>query len=76
MQLHKTLGAAVAAMGPDQLLSLLPLEMDGPNLTDSRVWLLPILKQHVVGARIQFFAESLMPLATHLRERARKVSVF
>ena len=50
--------------------------MDGPNLTDSRVWLLPILKQHVVGARIEFFAQSLMPLATRLLERARKVGVF
>lgn len=71
-QLHATLGSAVAAMGPDKLLAMLPLEMDGANLTESRVWLLPILKQHMVGARLQFYQETLVPLATRLRERARK----
>ncbi|KAG0609787.1 hypothetical protein M758_7G013900 [Ceratodon purpureus] len=70
-QLHTTLGSAVAAMGPDKFLAILPLEMDGANLTESRVWLLPILKQHMVGARLQFYQESLVPLATRLRERAR-----
>lgn len=71
-QLHATLGSAVAAMGPHKFLARLPLEMDGPNLTESRVWLLPILKQRMVGARIQFYQETLVPLATRLRERARK----
>jgi hypothetical protein len=64
----------VAAMGPDQLLVLLPLELDGADLLKSRVWLLPILKQHTVGARLQFFSSTLLPLAARLRERARKVS--
>ena len=71
-QLHSALGSAVAAMGPDKFLATLPLEMDGPNLTESRVWLLPILKQHMVGARLRFYQETLVPLATRLRERARK----
>jgi hypothetical protein len=74
LQLHKAVGAAVAAMGPDQLLVLLPLELDGADLLKSRVWLLPILKQHTVGARLQFFSSTLLPLAARLRERARKVS--
>jgi hypothetical protein len=64
----------VAAKGPDQLLVLLPLELDGADLLKSRVWLLPILKQHTVGACLQFFSSTLLPLAARLRERARKVS--
>nr|PNR59348.1 hypothetical protein PHYPA_002139 [Physcomitrium patens] len=71
-QLHNTLGSAVSAMGPQNFLAILPLEMDGEKLTDSRVWLLPILKQHIVGTHLRFFQESLLPLATRLRERARK----
>jgi ribosomal RNA-processing protein 12 len=71
-QLQATLGSAVAAMGPEKILAILPLEMDGEKLSESRVWLLPILKQHTVGARLQFYQETLVPVADRLRERARK----
>jgi hypothetical protein len=74
VQLHKTLGAALAAMGPDQFLTLLPLDMDNADLSASRIWLLPILKQHMVGARLGFFADHLLPLANRLRKRAGKVN--
>lgn len=63
----------MAAMGPDKFLSLLPLEMDKSDLASSRIWLLPILKQHMVGARLGFFVEHLLPLANQLRQRAKKV---
>eukprot|EP00850_Spirogloea_muscicola_P022198 SM000282S10601 [mRNA] locus=s282:83628:97088:+ [translate_table: standard] len=69
-QLHLAIGAAVAAMGPDNLLSILPLDMDGPDLSKSRAWLLPILKQHCIGARLQAFATVLVPIATRLRARS------
>eukprot|EP00850_Spirogloea_muscicola_P013416 SM000091S24574 [mRNA] locus=s91:123792:137528:+ [translate_table: standard] len=69
-QLHLAIGAAVAAMGPDKLLSILPLDMDGPDLSKSRAWLLPILKQHCIGARLQAFATVLVPIATRLRARS------
>ncbi|GBG72256.1 hypothetical protein CBR_g11186 [Chara braunii] len=65
------IGTAVAAMGPEQFLKILPLEMDNQDLSHSRAWLLPIMKQHVVGARLQFFAEYFLPLSAKLRERAR-----
>ncbi|CAM6087178.1 unnamed protein product [Calypogeia fissa] len=73
-QLHKTLGAALGAMGPDQFLALLPLDMDKSDLGSSRIWLLPILKQHMVGARLGFFADHLLPLANQLRKRAGKLT--
>ncbi|KAG0554229.1 hypothetical protein KC19_12G074700 [Ceratodon purpureus] len=71
-QLQATLGSAVAAMGLEKILAILPLFMDGANLLESKVWLLPILKQHTVGARLQFYQETLLPVAARLRERARK----
>lgn len=72
-QLHKTLGAAVAAMGPHNFLELLPLNMDVPDFSQARTWLLPILKQHVVGSSLQYFAEKMAPLAARLKDRAVKV---
>ncbi|BFI25857.1 ribosomal RNA-processing protein 12 [Marchantia polymorpha subsp. ruderalis] len=72
-QLHKALGAALAAMGPEQFLTLLPLDMDNADLATSRIWLLPILKQYTVGARLGFFADNLLPLASRLRVREQKL---
>ncbi|KAJ7533387.1 hypothetical protein O6H91_13G046200 [Diphasiastrum complanatum] len=71
-QLHSTLGAAVAAMGPDKFLELLPLEMDSEDVSKYRVWLLPILRQSVVGARLQYFVDNLLPLSVRLRKRAEQ----
>ncbi|KAL3700630.1 hypothetical protein R1sor_018652 [Riccia sorocarpa] len=72
-QLHKALGAAVAAMGPEQFLNILPLDMDNADLASSRIWLLPILKQYTIGARLGFFADHLLPLASRLRAREQKL---
>ncbi|KAL2650995.1 hypothetical protein R1flu_019123 [Riccia fluitans] len=72
-QLHKALGAAVAAMGPEQFLNILPLDMDNSDLATSRIWLLPILKQYIIGARLRFFADHLLPLASRLRAREQKL---
>jgi ribosomal RNA-processing protein 12 len=62
----------VAAIDPHKFLARLLLEMDGGNLLESRMWRFPILKQRMVGARVQFYQETLVSLATRLRKRARK----
>eukprot|EP01018_Ginkgo_biloba_P036851 Gb_09813 [translate_table: standard] len=71
-QLHKCVGSAVAAMGPDKFLRILPLNLDGECLTEASVWLLPILKQHTVGADLQFFTLHIFPLASKLHEKTHK----
>lgn len=73
-QLHKTIGAAVAAMGPDHFLTLLPLNIESEDLSNARLWLLPILRQNIVGAQLKFMAEKVLPLTYRLQEKAKKLS--
>ncbi|KAM0072439.1 hypothetical protein Hdeb2414_s0001g00036471 [Helianthus debilis subsp. tardiflorus] len=54
------MGVAVVALGPETFLKLLPLNVEAKDLSDVNVWLFPILKQNIVGARLSFFNESLL----------------
>lgn len=73
-QLHAAIGAAVEAMGPEQLLSILPLNLDGPDLSKANLWLLPILQKHMVGAHLRWFGEQILPLVGILSQRAAKAT--
>lgn len=66
--LQLCIGAAVVAMGPKRLLSLIPISLDKGNLTCSNTWLIPILKKFVIGASLQFFIEHIAPLARSLQK--------
>ncbi|XP_071911266.1 uncharacterized protein [Coffea arabica] len=61
-QLHECVGSALRAMGPETFLSILPLKLDSEVLTEANLWLFPILKQYIVGARLSFFTESILPM--------------
>ncbi|KAK9064121.1 hypothetical protein SSX86_017993 [Deinandra increscens subsp. villosa] len=56
---HDCMGVAVVALGPETFLKLLPLNVEAQRLSDVNVWLFPILRQHIVGARLSFFIETL-----------------
>lgn len=73
MQLHACLGSALVAMGPETLLSLIPLNLEAEDLADSNIWLFPILKQYIVGARLNYFTEEILPLIERVRQKAQKV---
>ncbi|EFJ18450.1 hypothetical protein SELMODRAFT_178120 [Selaginella moellendorffii] len=75
LQLHNSFGAAVVAMGPERFLELLPLDMDATQLDKARIWLIPILKQHLVGARLKYFATTIGPLAESLAVKAHERSL-
>ncbi|GJP30838.1 hypothetical protein CLOM_g7168 [Closterium sp. NIES-68] len=77
--LHAAVGAAVAAMGPQQVLSILPLGLDPEptpaaaatapapaNPASPRVWLLPILRRYTAGQPLSFFLSALLPLSHRL----------
>ena len=71
--LDAALGAAIVNLGPERLLEAYPIFADAaaPSLTaPNNAWLLPALKRHVRGARLDFFTQSLLPLADRLREAA------
>lgn len=114
-QLSATLGAAVRALGPEQVLAVLPLRLEegidaeiaakralgdgvgddgmdedgnetvtvmnaeldehGGNIAGkdgARLWLVPLLRQALCGARVSYFAEELLPTARRLGQRASK----
>ncbi|KAL5981810.1 hypothetical protein ACLOJK_015875 [Asimina triloba] len=62
------IGSAVISMGPDKILSLLPITFNAKKLSCSNVWLIPIFKKYIVGASLYFFLEHIMPLATSIQE--------
>jgi ribosomal RNA-processing protein 12 len=66
------MGAALQYVGPDVVLSVLPLNLkeglDGSG--EARTWLLPMIKRHVKGARLDFWHRALMPVAKAMGSRA------
>ncbi|PKU65028.1 hypothetical protein MA16_Dca004643 [Dendrobium catenatum] len=71
--LEQCLGAAVIAVGPEKLLSLVPIAIDMDKSTFSNSWIIPILKKYVVGASLQYFMDSIAPLAKYIQESCKKV---
>jgi ribosomal RNA-processing protein 12 len=117
-QLSSTLSAAVRALGPEQVLAILPLRLEegvdaeikakaalrgggshgdddameedgddvdgtiggaldahGGNIAGTagaRLWLVPLLRRALLGARLSYFAEEILPAARRLGSRASK----
>ncbi|KAL0359539.1 UNVERIFIED_CONTAM: RRP12-like protein [Sesamum angustifolium] len=70
--LQDCIGSAVAAMGPEKLLGLLPISLSTKNYSCSNIWLLPILKKNIVGSSLRFFMEHIVPLAESFEKGSRK----
>lgn len=73
LQLHECVGTALGAMGPENFLSLLPLDLGVPDLSDSNLWLFPILKQYIVGSNLSFFTNSVLPMAVEMKQKSAVV---
>lgn len=71
-ELHECVGSAVSAMGPEAFLSLQPLNVDAEYASDANVWLLPILKQYIVGARLSFFLQYILGKVKVIQQRSLK----
>ena len=66
------LGIALRALGPDVVLSVLPLHLEEglEGSEEARTWLLPLLRVHVRGARVGYWKSTLLPLARAMGARA------
>ena len=73
LQLHRSVGAAIAAMGPDKFLKLLPLQLDSADFSNARVWLLPILRQNIIGSELKYFSDKIVPVIRSLEDKIKKV---
>ncbi|XP_027329216.1 RRP12-like protein isoform X2 [Abrus precatorius] len=72
-QLHECFGSALVAMGPETLLSLIPLNLEAEDLADANIWLFPILKHYIVGAPLNYFTEVILGMIKCVREKAQKL---
>ncbi|KAF3792282.1 RRP12-like protein [Nymphaea thermarum] len=70
LSLHKCLGSALGAMGPENFLSILPLKFNVEDPSQVDVWLLPILKQHTVGGRLSFYIHTILNSALTLKQKS------
>lgn len=72
MQLQECIGSAVIAVGPEKILTLVPINPKAKDLTFSNVWLIPLLRDYVVGSSLQFFIEHIVPLAESFQRVSAK----
>jgi ribosomal RNA-processing protein 12 len=64
------LSAALRAMGPDKVLSILPLNLSKPVAGQpGRAWLLPIMRDSVSNTRLAHFRSELVPLSETMFQR-------
>ncbi|KAL5539474.1 hypothetical protein UlMin_042962 [Ulmus minor] len=72
VNLRKCIGSAVIAMGPERILTHVSISLNADDLTCSNMWLVPILKNHVVGASLEYYMKHIMPLAKSFQQASRK----
>ncbi|KAI0464471.1 hypothetical protein LJB42_002086 [Komagataella kurtzmanii] len=62
------IGSAIGALGPEAVLSVLPLNLDSPKKT-GRAWLLPLLRDNVRNANLSYFKTQLAPLIKFFEQK-------
>lgn len=66
----EVLGKAVQAMGPESVLSVLPLNLVKPVKDQpGRAWMLPILRDHTTSTNLQHFKTEFIPLSEAMFQR-------
>ncbi|KAH3672848.1 hypothetical protein WICMUC_004070 [Wickerhamomyces mucosus] len=61
LEAEAVIASAITELGPETVLSVLPLNLLDPKKT-GRAWLLPLLRDNVRFARLGFFTEQFIPL--------------
>lgn len=64
---EELVASCIVNMGPEVVLSTLPLNLTGSSGKVGRAWLLPILRDHVRLASLQFYQKNILPIADHFR---------
>ena len=62
-QLQRCIGSAVVAMGPQRILSLLPISLHSDGFSCTNFWLVPILKDYIIGSSLAYYMDNIVPLA-------------
>lgn len=71
--LQRCIGSAVIAMGPEKMLSIVPISLHPDNFSSSNVWLVPILRDYVVGSSLEYYMDYIVPLAKSFKRASSGV---
>ncbi|XP_031383633.1 RRP12-like protein [Punica granatum] len=71
--LRRCIGSAVIAIGPEKMLTLFPISLHDKDFSYTNFWLVPILKDHVIGSSLNYYMEHIVPLAKSFQQASRKV---
>ncbi|KAH8271127.1 hypothetical protein KR018_000867 [Drosophila ironensis] len=69
LQIEHTLISAVKALGPELVLTAIPLADARGAMQLDRSWLLPLLREGANDASLQFFKEKILPLAMDCQQK-------
>ncbi|XP_061083822.1 RRP12-like protein [Conger conger] len=74
-ELDLAFGGAVEAMGPEVVLTAVPLQITGAqdDMEFPRSWLIPVIRDHVKNTQLAYFTSYFLPLAATLRQRAEEL---
>ncbi|KAJ8361402.1 hypothetical protein SKAU_G00179270 [Synaphobranchus kaupii] len=74
-ELDLAFGGAVETMGPEAVLSAVPLQITGTqdNMEFPRSWLIPVIRDHVKNTQLSYFSSYFLPLAITLRQKAEEL---
>lgn len=62
------IGAAIKVLGPEVVLSFLPLNLD-QTAEPGRAWLLPLLRDNIANANLSLFQTEFVPIAEKFQQR-------
>ncbi|XP_060182729.1 uncharacterized protein LOC132612632 isoform X3 [Lycium barbarum] len=71
--LQECIGSAIIAMGPEKLLSLLPISLNAKDYSVTNTWLIPLLYKYICGSSLGFFMKHVVPLAISFEQASSKV---
>lgn len=64
------LAASISTLGPEVVLSVLPLNLTGTHSNQpGRAWLLPILRDNVRFSSLQYYKQNILPLTEFFTEK-------
>ncbi|KAL3715813.1 hypothetical protein ACJRO7_007548 [Eucalyptus globulus] len=71
--LQRCIGSAEIAMGPENMLSVVPISLHPNNFSSSNVWLVPIIRDYVVGSSFEYYMDYIVPLAKSFKRASSGV---
>ncbi|KAG7665010.1 RRP12 [[Candida] subhashii] len=66
------IAACISTMGPQVVLSILPLNLTGGGNGSGRAWLLPILRDNVRFADLQYYKTEILPIVEFFEQSIEK----